>query len=55
MLNLPTAYWREWVRELARGAMAPPPSVRLVVIGTEAVAREDVAGWLRAVGERPAL
>ncbi|MGH3368766.1 MAG: AMP-binding protein, partial [Nocardioidaceae bacterium] len=54
VVNLPTAYWHEWVRELPSGAL-PPSCLRLVVIGTEAAAPEHVQAWRRLVGAHPRL
>ncbi|HEY7076990.1 MAG TPA: amino acid adenylation domain-containing protein, partial [Solirubrobacteraceae bacterium] len=51
--NLPTAYWHEWARRLPDAA--PPPSLRLLVIGTEAALPEHVERWWRHVGSEPAL
>ncbi len=50
-VDLPTAYWHEWVGELARAKTPPPPSMRLVVIGTEQALPERVADWLELAGE----
>ncbi|HEV2733919.1 MAG TPA: amino acid adenylation domain-containing protein, partial [Longimicrobiaceae bacterium] len=43
--DLPTAYWHEWVRHLARTGGRVPPSVRFVVVGGERIARERLAEW----------
>ncbi|HLL45372.1 MAG TPA: amino acid adenylation domain-containing protein, partial [Longimicrobiaceae bacterium] len=43
--DLPTAYWHEWVRHLARVGGRVPASVRLVVVGGERIARERLAEW----------
>ncbi|MEW5928253.1 MAG: amino acid adenylation domain-containing protein, partial [Gemmatimonadota bacterium] len=43
--DLPTAYWHEWVRHLARTGARIPASVRFVVVGGERIARERLADW----------
>ncbi|MEW5931555.1 MAG: amino acid adenylation domain-containing protein, partial [Gemmatimonadota bacterium] len=43
--ELPTAYWHEWVRELARDGRRLPASVRLVIVGGERVLPERLAEW----------
>ncbi|HWM94490.1 MAG TPA: amino acid adenylation domain-containing protein [Thermoanaerobaculia bacterium] len=43
--ELPTAYWRQWVREDASGA---PPALRLVTAGGEAMPVEEARLWLRS-------
>jgi amino acid adenylation domain-containing protein len=54
-MDLPTAYWHEWVGEMYRTQTPPPPSLRLVVIGTEQALPERVAEWLELVGDRARL
>jgi amino acid adenylation domain-containing protein len=54
-MDLPTAYWHEWVGELARAKTPPPEPLRLVVIGTEQALPERVAEWLELVGDRVRL
>ncbi|HVM05647.1 MAG TPA: amino acid adenylation domain-containing protein [Acidimicrobiales bacterium] len=60
VLNLPTAYWHDWVRDLAGAERAAPPAVRLVIAGGEKalgatlkrwrdVAKPDVR-WINAYG-----
>jgi amino acid adenylation domain-containing protein len=43
--NLPTSFWHEWVWFLESSASALPPSLRLLVIGGEAVLPERLAYW----------
>jgi amino acid adenylation domain-containing protein len=45
--ELPTAYWHEWVHELAHGGAALPPSLRRVMVGGERVSAERLAEWAR--------
>ncbi len=54
-MDLPTAYWHEWVGEMSRAQTPPPEPLRLVVIGTEQALPERVADWLELVGDRVRL
>ena len=54
-MDLPTAYWHEWVGEMYRSQTPPPEPLRLVVIGTEQALPERVAEWLELVGDRVRL
>jgi amino acid adenylation domain-containing protein len=45
-LELPTAYWHEWVKELGRNGGTLPPSLRFAIVGGEPPLREKVAKWL---------
>jgi amino acid adenylation domain-containing protein len=45
VLELPTAYWHEWVRELARLRQRLPGCVRLVLVGGERLAAERLREW----------
>lgn len=45
VLDLPTAFWHELVRHLAAAGAPLPRSLRLVIIGGEAVDPERVAQW----------
>ncbi|HEU0077112.1 MAG TPA: non-ribosomal peptide synthetase, partial [Longimicrobiaceae bacterium] len=44
-VELPTAFWHQWVHELARGGEPPPASLRSVIVGGERVAAERLAEW----------
>jgi amino acid adenylation domain-containing protein len=46
VVNLPTAAWQHWVGELGLLA-APPPSLRLLIIGGEEALAETARQWLR--------
>ncbi|MFE5241265.1 MULTISPECIES: non-ribosomal peptide synthetase [unclassified Streptomyces] len=47
VVQLTPSYWYEWLRELTRdAALRPPPSLRLLVVGSEPVAPHRVADWL---------
>ena len=47
VLNLPTAFWHMLVDEMARGSLALPPSVRLVIVGGEQISPRALATWAR--------
>ncbi|MBG0816362.1 non-ribosomal peptide synthetase [Planomonospora sp. ID82291] len=47
VMELPTAYWHEWVRELDRLGRELPRCLRLVIIGGERVLPERLAMWPR--------
>ncbi|MHB9105595.1 MAG: non-ribosomal peptide synthetase [Armatimonadota bacterium] len=50
VLDLPTAFWHEWVHELAAGT-ALPPDVRLVIVGGEKAQAPVYAEWQRLAGK----
>jgi amino acid adenylation domain-containing protein len=45
VMELPAAYWHEWVRELDRTERTLPPCLRLVIVGAERVLPERLAVW----------
>jgi amino acid adenylation domain-containing protein len=47
VMELPTAYWHEWVRELDRLGRELPSCLRLVIIGGERVLPERLTMWRR--------
>ncbi|HEY7573827.1 MAG TPA: amino acid adenylation domain-containing protein, partial [Thermoanaerobaculia bacterium] len=47
--NLPSGYWHEWVAELEATGRSVPPSVRLVVAGSERVLPERLEWWRKNV------
>ncbi len=49
-LDLPTAYWHQWVQELARAGMALPDSLRLLVVGGEKVEPARYDAWRKLAG-----
>lgn len=52
VLNLPTAYWHEWISDLAQTTAPLPPTIRLVIVGTEQALSEKLALWQKLVGDR---
>ncbi|MEH2308019.1 non-ribosomal peptide synthetase [Nostoc sp.] len=52
VLNLPTAYWHEWVSDLVQTAAPLPPTLRLVIVGTEQALPEKLALWHKLVSDR---
>jgi aspartate racemase len=52
VLDLPTAFWHEWVRDLQDGDLAPPDCLRLVIVGGEKASAELYGAWRRVAGER---
>jgi len=53
VLNLPTAYWHEWARDLERLGERVPDDVRLVIVGGEKAQGAAYRAWLRVGGDRP--
>ncbi|MBV9820813.1 MAG: amino acid adenylation domain-containing protein, partial [Actinobacteria bacterium] len=45
VVNLPTPYWTQWTRDLDARPRGLPPSLRLVVIGSEAGYAATVTSW----------
>jgi len=52
VLDLPTAYWHEWVHHVPQLKQAAPESLRLVIVGGEKASSASYAAWLRSVGGR---
>ena len=52
ILDLPTAYWHEWVHNFAELKRAVPPSVRLVIVGGEKASAKSFATWSNSVRGR---
>ncbi|HEV2705717.1 MAG TPA: amino acid adenylation domain-containing protein [Pyrinomonadaceae bacterium] len=50
VLNLPASVWHEWASELARDDASLPDGLRLLIVGSERVLRESLAGWSRMAG-----
>jgi aspartate racemase len=49
ILDLPTAYWHEWVHNFAELQRPVPPSVRLVIVGGEKASAKSFATWSNTV------
>ncbi|MFY1652861.1 non-ribosomal peptide synthetase [Solwaraspora sp. WMMB762] len=47
VMELPAAFWHEWVRELNGTGAELPASLRLVIVGSERVLPERLAMWQR--------
>ncbi|MET3130969.1 amino acid adenylation domain-containing protein/non-ribosomal peptide synthase protein (TIGR01720 family) [Oxalobacteraceae bacterium GrIS 1.11] len=45
VVNLPAAFWHEWVRALDQAGAAPPASLRLVVTGSDRVLVRRLRQW----------
>jgi aspartate racemase len=52
ILDLPTAYWHEWVHNFAELKRPVPPCVRLVIVGGEKASAKSFATWSNAVRDR---
>ncbi|MBA3824862.1 MAG: amino acid adenylation domain-containing protein, partial [Ktedonobacterales bacterium] len=50
VLDLPPSYWHEWVAELVYTKAALPPSLRLMILGSEAAAPATLAIWEQVTG-----
>jgi amino acid adenylation domain-containing protein len=50
VLDLPTAYWHEWVHELPQLKRAVTDDVRLVIVGGEKPSARAYGKWLERVG-----
>jgi len=52
VLNLPTAFWHEWVRDLEAMGEQVPASVRLTIVGGERILGSAFRTWLGVGGDR---
>jgi amino acid adenylation domain-containing protein len=52
VLNLPTAYWHEWCRDLQAAGDTVPAGLRLVVVGGEKALASAYSTWLQVGGDR---
>lgn len=50
VLDLPTAYWHEWMHGLTETLARLPRSLRLVIVGGEKASSSAFAAWLKAGG-----
>jgi non-ribosomal peptide synthetase component F len=53
VLDLPTAYWHEWVHELARSGTAVPDCLRLVIVGGDKANAAELRLWQKLRRIRP--
>ncbi|MEB3293072.1 MAG: amino acid adenylation domain-containing protein [Synechococcales bacterium] len=53
VLNLPTAFWHEWVNCLTLLHLPVPASIRLVIVGGEKASRVAYGEWVNHVGQTP--
>ncbi|MEO5680212.1 MAG: amino acid adenylation domain-containing protein [Acidimicrobiales bacterium] len=53
VLNLPTGYWHEWVRDLDRLGEVVPEAIRLVIVGGEKARGAAHRTWQLVGGDRP--
>ncbi len=51
VLNLPTPYWSGWAEEIEQARLAMPPSLRLVIVGSEKALPDDLRRWQRIGGD----
>lgn len=49
VVDLPTAFWHEWAFALTSPELVPPPALRQVILGGEAVQRERLQQWQAGV------
>ncbi len=52
VLDLPTAYWHEWVNRIPELEKPVPDGLRLVIVGGEKVLAKAYVAWSSAVGAR---
>jgi amino acid adenylation domain-containing protein len=52
VVDLPTAFWHEWVRDLARLGSPLPPCLRTVIVGGEKASRPALDEWLKITDGR---
>ncbi len=52
VLNLPTAYWHQWVQAVASAARRLPDCLRLVHVGGEKTTPDQFQVWQRLAGDR---
>ena len=52
VLDLPTAFWHEWMHDLSDLRTPLPESLRLVIVGGEKASASAYAAWLKLGGDR---
>jgi amino acid adenylation domain-containing protein len=52
IVNLPAPYWSEWIVTMEQQQLELPPSLRVVIAGSDTVTSEHYARWRRLAGDR---
>jgi amino acid adenylation domain-containing protein len=52
VLDLPTAYWHEWVHEFSQLEKVVPASLRMVIVGGEKPSSQAYAKWVNSAAKR---
>jgi aspartate racemase len=52
VLDLPTAFWHEWVHDVSTQQRTLPPSLRTLIVGGERAQSGAYASWLRIGGDQ---
>ncbi|MGO4780174.1 AMP-binding protein, partial [Lysobacter sp. 2RAB21] len=52
VIDLPTAFWHQWVQEIGAGRSLPSNDLRLVAVAGEKVERRYLSAWLAAPSTR---
>jgi len=52
VVNLPTPYWAEWIDAIEQSKTTLPPSLRLVIVGSEKALPDSLVRWQRLAGDR---
>ena len=52
VVDLPAAFWHQWVSELTESEAPLPSTLRLVIVGNEKVLPERLATWQKIIGDR---
>jgi amino acid adenylation domain-containing protein len=52
VVNLPTSFWQEWLAALSAGNASLPPSLRLVIVGSESVSTTSLRDWQELVSSK---
>src|SRR5579872_5226735 len=52
VMDLPTAFWHEWVYALPELSQKVPPTLRLVIVGGEKASPKAYSTWYKFVGNR---
>ncbi len=52
ILDIPAAFWQQWIDDLAARQIALPASVQVYMTGGESIARERLSAWAGMAGQR---